>query len=303
MKAYGFTRYGDADVQEMLDLPDPSPMGHELLVQVRAAGVNPVDVAIRAGAMHEVMPVDPPTPFGSEAAGVVLAVGKDVEGFSVGDEVFGACAPGGGGLSEQAVLTAGTTASKPKGLSWEHAAVLPVAAATAYDALEQLGLRRGQTLLVTGAGGGVGLVVLQLARDRGITVIGVASESKRAVIESFGAMYVSSGDGVVDAVRTSLPDGVHAVLDLVGGAALSGAAQLASPGSVVSTADAQTAERLGASYVVRSHSASVLTTLADLVIGGSLDPHVVETVTLADAHRAIAAVEQGSPPGKVVVVP
>ena len=303
MKAYGFTRFGDADGQEMLDLPTPSPMGHEMLIAVRAAGVNPVDWKIRSGALQEMMPVEPPVAFGSEAAGVVLSVGADADGFSVGDEVFGACAPGGGGLSEQAVLSTAGAAKKPAGLSWEHAAVLPVAAATAYDALEQLGLRSGQTLLVVGAGGGVGVIALQLARDRGITAIGVSSESKRALIESLGAMFVPAGDGVVDTVRASLPDGVHAVLDLVGGAALSGAAQLASPGSVVSTADPVTAERLGAAYVARTYSPAVLSTLADLVIGGSLDPHVVETITLDDAHRAIAAVEQGSPPGKVVVVP
>ncbi len=303
MKAYGFTRYGDADAQEMLDLPAPSPMGHELVVQVRAAGVNPVDVAIRSGGMRAQMTLAPPVAFGSEVSGVVVEVGADVEGFVVGDEVFGASAPGGGGLSELAVLTASETAKKPGGLSFEHAAVLPVAAATAYDALQQLALTEGQTLLVTGAGGGVGVVVLQLARDRGITVIGVASEGKRAVIESYGAMFVSAGDGVVDAVRTSLPDGVHAVLDLVGGAVLADVAQLASRGSVVSTADPATVVRLGGAYVERSHSAAVLSTLADLVLGGSLDPHVVETVALADAHRAIAAVDQGSPPGKVVVVP
>lgn len=303
MKAYGFTRYGKADVQQMLDLPSPSPMGHELLVQVRAAGVNPVDVAIRSGAMKDQTTLEPPVAFGSEVSGVVLEVGADVDGFVVGDEVFGASAPGGGGLSEQAVLTASETAKKPGGLSWAHAAVLPVAAATAYDALEQLALRSGQTLLVVGAGGGVGLVVLQLARDRGITAIGVASEGKRAVIEAFGAMFVPKGDGVVDTVRTSLPDGVHAVLDLVGGTALEGAAQLASPGSVVSTIDVDTVERLGGSYVRRSRSAAVLSTLADLVINGSLDPHVVETVALTDAQQAVSAVEQGSPPGKVVVLP
>ncbi len=303
MKAYGFVRYGDADTQQMLDLPAPSPMGHELVVQVRAAGVNPVDVAVRSGAMQDQMTLEPPVAFGSEVSGTVLEVGTDVEGFTVGDEVFGASAPGGGGLSEQAVLTASETAKKPGNLSWEHAAVLPVAAATAYDALAQLDLRTGQTLLVIGAGGGVGVVVLQLARDRGITVIGVAGESKRAVVESFGAVFVPKGDGVVDAVRASLPDGVHAVLDLVGGTALTDAAQLASPASVVSTIDVDGVQGLGGSYVTRTNSAAVLNALADLVVGGSLDPHVVETITLDDAHRAIAAVEQGSPPGKVVVVP
>ena len=302
MRAYGFTQYGGPDTQQHLDVAVPEPMGGELRIAVRAAGANPVDWKIREGLLGR--DGELPVPMGREASGVVTAVGADVEGFAVGDEVFGVVAPGSGAFAEQALLTAASAAHRPEGLSWEHAAVLPVAAATAYDALQQLALRRGQTLLVNGIGGGVGVVAAQLARDAGVTVVGVSRDDKRHLVESLGATLVPSGDGVVDAVRAMLPDGVHAVLDTAGGAALAGVAPLAgSPSAVVTTADPVTAERLGAQFVQRSRGRDALDALAALVIAGKLDPKVVEVRPLGEAEAAVAAVETGRPHGKVVVTP
>lgn len=301
-RAYVFTEYGGPENQEFADLPDPTPGPSELLIAVRAAGVNPVDWKIRAGYLREFLPLELPAVLGSEAAGVVVEAGKDVDGFVVGDEVFGNVAPGSGGYAEQALLTAAQAAKKPTGVSFTDAATLPIAGATAYDGLIQLNLPAGQTLLINGIGGGVGVAAAQMARDRGLTVIGIASEGKRELVESLGATLVPSGDGVADRVRQILPDGVDAILDLVGGDALRAVAGLASRRSmIVASADPETAAEVGGADVARLRSTEVLTRLAALVADGKLDPHVGEVLPLAEAGAALASVERGHARGKVVI--
>lgn len=273
-----------------------------MLIAVRAAGVNPVDWKIRAGYLRQFMPLDLPAVLGQEAAGVVEQVGQDVDGFAVGDEVFGSVAPGSGGYAERALLTAGVAAKKPTAVSFTDAATLPVAAATAYDGLVQLNLLPGQTLLINGIGGGVGVAAAQLARDRGLTVVGVASEEKRELVESLGAMQVTSGDGVAGRVRELLPEGVEAILDLVGGDSLRAVAGLAPRGPmIVTTADPGTAAEVGGVSVERNRSGDVLTRVAALVADGKLDPHVTEVLPFAEAGAALQAVERGHARGKVVI--
>ena len=211
-KVFRFTDYGGPETQEFVELDKPVPGPSEILVRVRAAGVNPVDYKVRRGMFKDFGPRALPSEFGSELSGVVEQVGQDVEGFSVGDEVFGAPAPSHGAFSEYTVTGASSTAHKPPQVSFTDAATLPVAAATGYDGVEQLGLGRGQTLLITGIGGGVGVAAAQIARDRGIAVFGTGSEAKRALVESLDATLIRYGDGVADRVRELLPDGVDADL-------------------------------------------------------------------------------------------
>lgn len=302
MKAFVFTQYGGPDNQEFQDRPTPEPGPSEVRIAVRAAGVNPVDWKIRAGWMRDVMALDLPAPLGVEAAGVVEAVGQDVDGFSVGDEVFGSTATGSGGYAEQALLSAAATARKPAGLPFTTAAVLPVAAATAYDGIGQLKLDPGTTLLINGIGGGVGVVAAQLARDRDITVVGTASEDKRALVESLGAILVPYGDDTADRVRQILPDGVDGILDLVGGDALRAVAGLSrDPSRVVSAADPVTVEEMGGSPIERDRTSTVLDAVVALVVAGKIDPHVAEVFPLDDAAAALQAVEGGHARGKVVL--
>ncbi|MBW0116103.1 alcohol dehydrogenase catalytic domain-containing protein, partial [Pseudonocardia abyssalis] len=138
MKAYVFTQYGGPENQEIQELPTPEPGPSEVRIAVRAAGVNPIDWKIRQGFLREFLPRDLPAVLGGEAAGVVEAVGQDVDGFAVGDEVFGNTSSTSGAYAEQALLSAAATAKKPGGLPFTAAAVLPIAAATAYDGLAQL---------------------------------------------------------------------------------------------------------------------------------------------------------------------
>lgn len=300
MRAYVSTQYGGPENQEFQELPTPQPGPSEVRIAVRAAGVNPVDWKLRAGALGTSGAL--PLVLGVEAAGVVEAVGQDVDGFAVGDEVFGSTATGSGAYAQQALLSAAATARKPAGMPFTWAAVLPVAAATAYDALVQLKLDPGTTLLVNGIGGGVGVVAAQLARDRDITVVGTASEDKRALVESLGAVLVPYGNDTADRVRQILPDGVDAILDLVGGAALRAVAGLCGdPARIVSAGDPATVEEVGGAMVERDRTSTVLDAVAALVAQGKIDPHVAELFGLDDAGAALQAVETGHARGKVVI--
>lgn len=301
-EAYVFTEYGGADTQEHQTIDVPEPGSSELLVKVHAAGVNPVDWKVREGWLRPQLDPPLPVPLGREVAGTVAAVGRDVEGFSIGDEVFGNVGPTAGGYAEYALVTAAESAAKPVQISWEDAATLAVSACTARDALLQLDLQEGQVLLVNGIAGGVGVFAAQIARDRGLTVVGTASGKDKALAESLGAVHVTYGDGVEGRVRALFPDGVDGVLDLAGGAGLRAVAGLASrPGKVVTTADADTADEVGGAMVTRDRGTAVLAEVAALVADGKASPLVRETFPLARAGEALAAVEQGHAHGKVVI--
>jgi len=301
-KVYGFTGYGGSEVQEFWDQPKPDPGPGELLVAVRAAGVNPADWKIRQGHLKDQLHLEVPAVLGGEAAGVVEAVGQDVEGFAVGDEVLGTTAPNSGGYAEYTLLTAHEAAKKPPHVSFVDAAALPVAAATAFDAVRQLDLVPGSTLFINGIGGGVGVAAAQIARDSGLSVIGTGGDGKQDLVESLGAVFVDYRTDVVGAVRRILPDGVDAVLDLVGGESLRTVADLAGDrGKVLSAADPRTAQEVGGGPVRRSRTGSVLAEVVRLVADGKLDPHAVDVRPLDEAGEALRAVESGHARGKVVI--
>ena len=225
--------------------------------------------------------------LGIEAAGVVVAVGTDVEGFAEGDEVMGTTAPGQGSYAEHAVLLAQTTAHKPPQVSFVQAAALPVAGGTAWDALEKLSVTEAETLLINGVGGGVGVMAAQLARNRGAAVFGVGSETKRSLTESLGATLVPYDRGdVVEQMRQLLPGGVDAIFDLVGGEPMRHVAILiTNPARIVSVADPGVAE-LGGRFLQAS-SAGV-PAVAKLVATGKVDPKVLQTYPFDEAPRHYA---------------
>jgi NADPH:quinone reductase-like Zn-dependent oxidoreductase len=301
VKAFGYRSNGGPEVQEFLDLDMPTPMPGELLVEVRAAGVNPVDWKIRSGMFGNASEGDLPKVLGSEVSGVVRGVGKDVDGFAENDEIFGSVAPGSGAFAEYTLVTAGAAARKPPQVSFNDAATLPVAAATAYDGVTQLGLKEGQTLLINGIGGGVGVAAAQIARDLGVNVIGTGSEDKRAMVETLGATLIPSGDGVADRIRQILPDGVDAIFDLAGGDALRAVAGLVSDKSKLISAGDFSVDELGGHVIERDRTSRVLDIVAGLVADGKLDPHVEDVRSLDEAADAVAAVEIGHARGKVVV--
>ena len=301
VKAFGYRSNGGPDVQEFLDVEMPTPMPGELLVEVRSAGVNPVDWKIRSGMFGNASEGDLPAVLGSEVSGVVRGVGKDVDGFSENDEVFGTVATGSGAFAEYTLVTAGAAARKPPQVSFNDAATLPVAAATAYDGVTQLGLKEGQTLLINGIGGGVGVAAAQIARDLGMNVIGTGSEDKRTMVETLGATLIPSGDGVAARIRQIMPDGVDAILDLAGGDALRAVAELVSDKTKLISAGDFSVDELGGHVIERDRTSRVLEIVVGLVADGKLDPHVEDVRPLDEAADAVAAVEIGHARGKVVV--
>jgi NADPH2:quinone reductase len=297
VRAYGFVDVGGPEQQTFLDVPVPEPGAGQLLVRVRAAGVNPGDWRLRNGEYGTVGPAV----LGREVAGTVVAVGEDVTGVGPGDEVFGGCPGMVGGWAEQALVTASVAARRPEGVSATDAAALPVAAGTAYDALDALALPAGATVLVNGAGGGVGIPTVQLARARGLRVVGTASAAKQELLAGLGAVAVVGGEGVADRVRVAAPDGVDGVFDLVGGEALRAVAPLTDPARLFSVADKPLVAELGGRDVPRDRSTRVLDALAALVAAGELDPWVRTVLPFDRAGEALAQVEDGHTLGKVVI--
>jgi NADPH2:quinone reductase len=244
-----------------------------------------------------------PAVLGREVAGTVTALGPGVTAYAVGDEVFGGCPGMVGGFAEQALVMASFSARRPTAVTPEAAAALPVAAGTAHDAVRQLDLPAGATVLVNGAGGGVGIAAVQLARAAGLTVVGVASPAKHDLVRRFGGMPVAYGDGVLERVRAAAPGGVDGAFDLAGGAALRAIAGLvADRRRLLSVADRSLVVELGGAAVERDRSTAVLTELARLVEAGELDSHVTRVRPLEEAAKAVADVESGHAEGKVVLV-
>jgi NADPH:quinone reductase-like Zn-dependent oxidoreductase len=258
---------------------------------VRATGVNPLDWKARSGVMHDVMPVRFPAIDGREAAGVVDEVGPDVSGVAVGDDVFGFAV--GGAAAEYAVLD--DFAAKPASMSWETAAGLPVAAETSVRVFTVLGgVGQGQTLVVNGAAGGVGVAAVQLARARGARVIGTASERNHDFLRSLGAEPTTYGPGMVERIRALAPDGVDPdLITLTGDPARVatitdfGAASLGV--KVTGGGDARAAEALGEA--------------AGLVEEGRMQVPVAATFAFSQAAEAHRVSEEGHVRGKLILVP
>src|SRR5215211_6560318 len=174
-KAVKFDHYGGIDVLEVRDVPRPSPRAGEVLVEVKASGINPGEAMIRQGALHEIYPATFPSGQGSDLAGLVAEVGTGVEDFTVGDEVLGFTDQR-ASHAEFVVVPAEQLTAKPPGVSWEVAGGLFIAGTTAYAAVRSVELKPGDTVAVAGAAGGVGSIAVQLARREGATVLGIAGK-------------------------------------------------------------------------------------------------------------------------------
>ena len=302
-QAWGFGGYGGPEVQVFFERPDPVPGRGEVLIRVDVAGVNPLDYAVRSGLVPGLDGGRSfPLVLGMEAAGTVLALGEDVDGLEVGDAVFGFALTGGGTYAETTVLSAPNTARIPAGLSTTVAATLPVAGTTAVDALDQLGLPAGATLLVNGVGGGVGLLVARLAVERGLRVTGTGSAAKREPAEAVGVRFIDyTTTDVVAAARELVPDGFDGIVDLVGGASLRAVAPLAKESRNVIAVSDMSVPAIGGRFVERRLDRANLERSARLALDGVLIPVITAVHPLADAPAALATVESGHPSGKVVI--
>lgn len=308
------TAYGGPEVLSVIERPVPAPGPGEARVVVRAAGVNPIDYKLYSGAFGA-DPAKLPMPLGSEVSGVVTEVGDDAVGpvgaIKVGDEVIGFRVPG--GYASELIAPAEALVPKPANMDWAQAAGLMLTGATAWHCLVVTDVGQGDTVLMHGAAGGVGVMAVQLAVARRATVIGTASPARHSFLRELGAIPVAYGDGLAGRVRELAPDGVDAALDLVGTEeAIDVSLELVPDRArIVTIAAAGRAGQVGIKAVgggpgadpgTEIRAASRLE-LAKLAAQGSLRVFVSQTFPLtaaSDAHRAISA---GHTEGKIALVP
>lgn len=245
MKAVRFRNYGGVDVLHLEEVPDPVPGEGEVVVRVVAAGVNPGEAAIRSGAGRERFPAHFPEGQGSDLSGVIATVGSGVTDLSPGQAVIG-LSDGRNAQAELALLPADRVVPKPDGLDWADAATLYVAGTTAVAMLDAARPAEGETVVVSGAAGGVGVVVTQLVLQSGARGIALASEANHERLRGWGAEPIRYGEGSADRIRALAPDGVAALLDTHGGGYLDLALALGVPKArAVTIIDFAGAERLG----------------------------------------------------------
>lgn len=302
MKAVAFHTPGPPEVLQLVDLPRPAPGAGEVLVRVRAAGVQPADLSVREGWAPPGVEVPSPAVPGNEFAGVVEALGPATTEVAVGDEVLGYRSLG--CYAEYVVVPTSQIVRRPAELPWEVAGGLSGAGQTAHTAIEALALTADDTVLIHAAAGAVGTVAVQLARRAGATVIGTASPGNHDYLRSLGAIPVSYGEGLVDRVRAVAPGGVDASLDAAGADGLRAAVELVPDRTRIGTIVAfDLVQPLGVRWLGSRRSAERLADLVGLYVSGQLRIEIRRTYPLAsavDAHREVGT-RHGR--GKVVLIP
>jgi NADPH:quinone reductase-like Zn-dependent oxidoreductase len=305
-RAVRFDQYGDIDVLNVVEVERPAPGPGEVLVAVKAAGINPGEASIRKGLMHERWPATFPSGEGSDLAGVIEEVGPEVDAFSAGDEVLG-WTDQRASHAELVVVPADQLIPKPPGVPWEAAGALFVAGTTAYAAVRAVGARSGDTVVVSGAAGGVGSLTVQLARLAGATVIGLAGESNHQWLLEHGAIPVAYGDGVEGRIREVTDDHVDALIDTFGGGYLAMAIEElgVAPDRVDTIIDWAAAEQYGAKTEGTAAAADteVLTELIGLVDRGELEVPIARVYPLEQVRDAYRELERRHTRGKIVLVP
>ncbi len=298
MKAVQYSEYGGPEVLHIVQVDEPHASPRQVRIAVRAAGVNPSDWKRREGQYRDFEDVTFPSGVGVEASGVVDEVGTGVSNVLVGDAVFGF---GENTVAQYAVLT--HWAYKPDDASFEVAAGLPVIVDTATRALDEVGVKSGQTLLVSGAGGGIGTAATQLARLRGITVIGTASAPKHDYLRHLGAIPTTYGSGLTERAKALAPKGVDAALDIAGSGIIPELIEIVGyPSHVLSVADFL-AEQYGAKF---SHGPPrdpqrIFADVARLCSEGRFRLHVDRIFPLEQTAEAQEVSATGRVTGKLII--
>jgi NADPH:quinone reductase-like Zn-dependent oxidoreductase len=304
-KAVRYDDYGGIDVLQVVDVDRPVPGPGQVLVRVKAAGINPGEAKIRDGQLAERWPSTFPSGQGSDLAGVVAELGEGVTGFAVGDEVIG-WTDNRASQAEFVVVEAGHLVPKPAGVSWEAAGGLFVVGATAYAAVRAVAAGPGDVVVVSGAAGGVGSIAVQLAARAGATVIGLASPANHAWLASHGVTGVAYGDGVADRILAAAGGRVDAFIDTVGGDYVELALSLGvQPDRIDTIANFTAQEKYGVKIDgnAAGSSADVLAELAGLIDKGQLEIPVAGVYPLTEVRAAYTELEKGHTHGKIVLEP
>ncbi|MDT5311489.1 MAG: hypothetical protein QOE74_509 [Mycobacterium sp.] len=304
-KAVQFDQYGDIDVLEVRDVARPVPGDGEVLVEVKAAGLNPGEAMIRQGMLHDRWPATFPSGEGSDLAGIVVELGSGVERLSIGDEVVGFSLTRSSHAEFTAVPVEQLT-PKPAAVPWEVAGGLYTAGTAAYAAVRSVNLGAGDVVAVSGAAGGVGAIAVQLARRSGATVLGIAGPANDEWLAAHGVTPVNYGDELASRLRAASPTGrIDTFLDLFGG----GYVELAvtqlgvSPQRVDTIIDFAAVEQFGVKVegTADASSAAVVAELAGLVAAGELDVPIAAVYPLDQVRDAYRALEERHSRGKVVL--
>ena len=305
-RAVRFDHYGDVDVLNVVDVERPAPGPGEVLVRLKAAGINPGEASIRNGLMHERWPATFPSGEGSDLAGIVEEIGPGVAGLEVDEPVIG-WTDERASHAELVVVPAEHLTRKPAGVSWEAAGALFVAGTTAYAGVRAVRASSGDTVVVSGAAGGVGSLAVQLAVLAGATVIGLAGETNHQWLLEHGVIPVAYGDGVAGRIREVSDGHVDAFIDTFG----SGYVALAvddlgvAPDRVDTIIDWAAAQQYGVKMegTAAAATAGVLAELAQLIDEGRLEVPIAKVYPLEDVRDAYRELEQRHTRGKIVLVP
>ncbi|OBH15791.1 NADPH:quinone reductase [Mycobacterium sp. E1715] len=304
-RAVRFDRYGGREVLYVADIDMPRPGPGEVVVEVRAAGINPGEAAIRSGAMHEMFPATFPSGQGSDLAGVVTEVGAGVTEFAVGDEVLGFSFRRSSHATHTAVPV-GQLIRKPPQLSWEVAGSLYVVGVTAYAAVRAVAPQPGETVGVSAAAGGVGGIAVQLLALRGARVLGIAGPDNADWLRAHGAIPIPYGDGLTTRLREAAPSGIDAFIDLFGPDYVQLAVDLGvAPERIDTIISFQKAAEVGAKTEGSAEASTpeVLTEIAGLVADGAIDFEVAATYPLDRVADAYEELEKRHTRGKIVLLP
>jgi NADPH:quinone reductase-like Zn-dependent oxidoreductase len=305
-KAVRYDEFGGIDVLRVDDVARPVPGDGQVLVRVKAAGINPSEAVIRTGALAQMFPSTFPSGQGSDLAGVIEEVGAGVGGFSPGDEVIGFSNKR-SSQAELVLVEAGDLTRKPENVPWEVAGGLYVVGVTAWGAVHSVQLEKGETVVVSGAAGGVGSLAVQLARRTGATVIGLSSESNHEWLGSHDVIPVAYGDGVASRIRAAAPGGVDAFIDTHGDGYVELALAIGvAPERIDTIADFAAAAKYGAKTdggVAAGPGAKVLAELAGLLADGHLELPIANVYVLTQVREAYTELERRHTRGKIVLRP
>ncbi|MBA2393441.1 MAG: NADP-dependent oxidoreductase [Ktedonobacteraceae bacterium] len=304
-KAVRFDRYGEIDVLQVVDVEQPVPGSGQALVHVKAAGINPGEASIRRGVFATQWPATFPSGQGSDLAGVVAAVGEGVQGFAVGDEVIG-FTNNRASHAEFVVVEASDLTSRPRNVPWEAAGSLFVVGTTAYAAIRAVSLQRGDTIAVSGAAGGVGSIVVQLAQREGAKVIGLASPAHHQWLREHGVIPVAYGEGIEERIRAATDNHLDAFIDTFGADYVELALKLGvRPERIDTIINFEAVAKYGvkAEGSAQVANAAVLADLAQRIDQGKLEIPIAHVYPLADVQEAYRELEQRHTRGKIVLVP
>jgi NADPH:quinone reductase-like Zn-dependent oxidoreductase len=303
-QAVRFEQYGDIEELRVVEVDRPVPGPGQVLVRVKAAGINPGEASIRKGLFADRWPSTFPSGQGSDLAGVVEEVGEGVVDVTLGTEVI-AFTHERASQAELVVVEAGDLTRRPEGVSWEAAGALFVAGTTAYAAVRAVELGEGDTVVVSGAAGGVGSLAVQLARNAGATVIGLAGEANHDWLSGHGVIPVAYGEGVADRIRAAAPR-VDAFIDTFGDGYVELALELGvKPDRIDTIIDFAAVEKHGvkADGNMAGASAEVLAELAGLIADGRLEVPIAKVHPLAEVREAYRELERRHTRGKIVLTP